>query len=135
MIPKYMYKKEITGLVDSLIRCGYESYAGLEDHDKDFLTAECMKALGTDCYNAIIEHDNFEQTVEHFVRYLLKGSHSQAYALAETMRNNAVEHFTYEMDQLFAERVADRRIATFIEAGLQPIRHLDNGEVTWSAQA
>jgi len=128
-----MYRKEITALVDSLIRCGYESYATLEEVDKDFLTAECLKALGTDCYNAIIEHDNFEATVEHFVRYLLKGSHSQAYELAETMRKNAVEHFTYEMDQLFAERVADKRVEQYIEAGLRPTRHLDNGEIRWTA--
>ena len=54
----------------------------MSDFDKSELTAQCLKVLGNDCYNAIIEHDNFELTVEHFVRYLLKGSHSHAYELA-----------------------------------------------------
>lgn len=131
MIPQYFYNKSITTLVDSLIRCGYSTFDSLSDFDKSELTAECLKVLGNDCYNAIIEHDNFELTVEHFVRYLLKGSHSDAYELAETMRKNAVEYFTDEIEELFSERLEDRNIGIKIELGLKPYKHADNGEITW----
>lgn len=103
-IPKYLYEKPIYSLLESFI---YEdnigSYSSLEESDKEYLALRIIKVLGTDAYNIIIGSNNFDKTLHYFSKFLQTANPSDLYDLGCQMRSNALDHYDYDLEQLFNE--------------------------------
>lgn len=133
IIPNCFYDQEIINFIDLWIDEGYESYDKLDIGLKEKLTSMCIKQLGDDAYNCIIDPEDFTQTVHHLRKYIESGLREYALDLAETMRKNAVEHFDCLLSQLYEERINEKLIIHKINLGLITIQDKVNGEIKWAA--
>ena len=132
-IPKYLTEKDFILLIDKLILDdGYTTYAKVDDLSKETLTVMAISALKGDAYNAIIDVPDFEGTLSDLTTYIMNGGIDEAVNLAETLKNNAIQHFDEHFDELFQERFDELECERKREAGLKPVIDHVNGEVRWS---
>jgi hypothetical protein len=131
IIPNVYYHKDIINLVDGYLEEGYSDYDALDDGHKESLSTLCIKVLGNDAYEAIIDEKYLHLTLHHLTKYMLLGSREYAYDLAETMRKNAINYFSDVLNDLFNERSEQKEIECKIDAGLRPNVDRVNGEIRW----
>lgn len=101
-IPSFLYDKRIYECLYTLAY-DHESYSDLDDEDKELLVVKIIDVLGTDAYQIIIGSDNFDKTLQYFSKFLQTGNSMDSYDLVVQMRENAVEHYAYDLEQLFNE--------------------------------
>lgn len=131
MIPKTYFNPAILSLVDLFISEGYQSYSDLPEGDQERLTATIIRVQGEDAYSCIVECEEFSEVIRLFSDYLLTGKKESAIDLAETMRVNAIGHYSYFLDLLFAERLDSTRISRNLDRGLTVIKDRQTGESIW----
>lgn len=131
IIPRVYYHKDIIALINSYIDDGFTSYHSLPEIDQERISAECIKILGTDAYDCIIQSDDFDITLHHLKQYLLTGQREYALDLAETMSKNAVQYFTNIMDSLFSDMSSKKQYENNIACGLKISSNNLNGEIQW----
>lgn len=127
----YCYDQKIINAITKLIDEGYTSFESLEDIHQERLATMCLKYLGTDGYNCIIEPENFSQTIHHLIRYMETGQKEYALDLAETMNKNAIEYFSDDLNRLFEEILYSMDTREKLDAGFYPVKDKINGEVRW----
>lgn len=125
------YNFSIIKLVDEFVSEGFELFSKLEEIDQDMLSAECIKTLGNDSYNCIIQPDDFDQVLHHFTQYLMTAKREYAQDMAETMRKNANLYFAEKLDPIFTERTNLYRHNSSIEGGLKAVRDQQTGEMRY----
>lgn len=128
MIPKCYYEKNILKSIDYNIKCGYDSFESLEEHDKDELSALCIRALGDDSYTCIV-NDGYENISDILAKYML--AEASPYELAESIRQNSVKYFTDVLSELYSECYENVCVERSLENGLVQRKHADNGETYW----
>ncbi len=106
-IPRFLFSKEITDNINHLIQIGYKSFNQLIDFDKEKLISQIIKTLGNDAYNLIIDSEHFDKTLNHFSDFLLSESVNDAFKLAKTMRQNAIEYYADNLNDLFEYLIYD----------------------------
>jgi hypothetical protein len=98
-------------MVDYQIREGFESYDDLEETDQELIASECIKLLGNDAYDFIVEPDNFSKAISHFQKFIATGSQLEGYDFLSILRENAIHHYAPIMNELFMERSEWRKSA------------------------
>lgn len=130
-LPVSHFDREIVKFVDLWIEDGYKSYDDLELGLKEKLTTLYIKQLGTDCYDAIIEPEDFTQTIHHLLKYIETGKREYAFDLAETMSKNAIDYFSKDLSHLFEDRLEEKTGNRKLDAGLYPHKDKVTGETIW----
>lgn len=100
-IPRFLLTDEIIDPIKIFIERGYKSFDKLIDFDKEKLITKIIKILGTDAYNLIIDSDNFDKTLHYFSEFLISESVNDAFKLAKTMRENAINYYADNLNDIF----------------------------------
>ena len=108
-IPKFMYDDRIYKCIDDMIDMSTESVGQLKEDDRDAIVTKIIDVLGTDAYQVIIGSDNFDKTLHHFSNFLKTANCEDAYKLLNRLRMNALDHYEYDIEQLFIEIVQQRQ--------------------------
>jgi hypothetical protein len=101
-IPHYLYEKPIYSYLETLIDNGLHVY-DLDEEEREDLVVRIIQVLGTDAYNVIIGSDDFDKTLNYFSKFLQTADPSDLYDLGCQMRDNALDHYNYDLEQLFNE--------------------------------
>jgi len=133
-IPKFLYDSRIYNLVSDLVSEGYVNYDEIPTAEKDNIVIKIIEVLGSDAYNLIIGHDDFDKTLNYFSNFLKTANHNDAYNLLYQMRKNAIDQYEYELNNLFIEIVENRKDDEVREKGLVPIICKQTGELSWGRQ-
>lgn len=100
-IPNFLFSNEIIEPIKILIERGYKSFDKLIDFDKEKLISKIIKILGNDSYNLIIDSENFHKTLHYLSEFLISESANDAFKLAKTMRENAINYYSENINDLF----------------------------------
>lgn len=123
---------EIIKQIKSHVGNGYDSFAVLPAIYKDNLIATCVASLGNHGIECITEsHDAF-LVLHHLMRYLTTGSKTHAADMAETVKKNAMEYFSNDLEEIFTEIYNDWEYDAHINAGYKPFKDNINGELRWA---
>jgi hypothetical protein len=107
-IPVFLFDKNITKNIKHLINIGYKSFNDLIDFDKEKLIVQIIDSLGNDAYNLIIDSPHFDKTLSYLKDFLISDSVNSAFSLAKTIRRNAIEYYTDDLNNLFDYWIHDQ---------------------------
>jgi hypothetical protein len=131
IIPPIFHNKELIQIIDLWIDDGFESYDKLDDGIKDKLITICLKLLGNDACDSIVDVNNLNQTLHHLRKYIETGCKDHALDLAENMRKSCHMYFEEILSLIFDERCEEKEYSFKIEHGLMPTSNRINGEISW----
>lgn len=134
-IPKYLYDERIHGYISDLISRGSTSFYDLHDHERDLLTTKIIDVLGTDAYSIIIGSDDFDKTLTYFSNFLKTANKEDAFNLLDQLRKNALDHYAYDLNNLFEEIMESNKTSRKMDAGLFPYMDSNTGEIEWRKYA
>ena len=124
-------KKNLIKEIDNRIIEGYQSYQELPENYKNNLTALYIDTMGANASECIYESDDLDATTHKLRKFIFIGSTSNAFDLADTMRENAEKHLSKRLRELYEDRLSILSSEINRELGLKPYQHKDNGETTW----
>jgi len=110
-IPQCLYAPSLIKMIDLEISEGCKSYFDLDETTKELITAECMRLIGLDAYNCIIQPDDFSKTLLHLQQFMSTGNMEHGYDTLNYLRKNAVEYFEPVLTQLFDDQFSWRKSA------------------------
>ncbi len=99
-IPKCFYHKTILDFISEKLSEGIDSFNHLEEIDQERLTTLCMDSLGEDAYSVLLG-EKVDQTLSHLKKFMLTADMDEGYELLNSLRSNAINSVSYEMNCLF----------------------------------
>lgn len=102
-IPQIFYRKSITSLIYQHLERGIIDYDELTQSDREILSAECFKELGSDAYEALLD----DSDLSGFSKFLATGDIDTAYTILENMKKSTIKYFDVFLKPLFEEMLEE----------------------------
>jgi hypothetical protein len=135
MIPTCYFNPNITNIIDFFVEDGFKSYTELPSTSKDTIISACIKELGEDAYNCLIDSENITKVMCHFRKFLLTYEYDEIDDMVEAMRTIATDYFEDDMNWLFSDRIAINQSIQMAESGFIQRQDQITGEIEWRKSA